>query len=81
MVVDELDRKTVGRLWLTLVIDVATRMVTGSTFRSTHLVFVRVSPISNVVMSKATCLRSLDVEAAWPIEGLPSTIHLDNGKG
>lgn len=29
MVVDELDRKSMGRPWLTLVIDVATRMVAG----------------------------------------------------
>jgi putative transposase len=80
IVVDELDRKTVGRPWLTLVIDVATRMVAGFYISLDAPSSVSVAlAISNAVMSKATCLKSLDVEAAWPIEGLPSTIHLDNG--
>jgi putative transposase len=81
MVVDELDRKAVGRPWLTLVIDVASRMVAGFYLALDAPSSVSVAlAISNAVMSKATCLRSLDLAATWPIEGLPSTIHLDNGK-
>ena len=81
IVLDELDRKTIGRPWLTVVIDVATRMVAGFHLSLDAPSSVSVAlAISNAVLSKAKYLESLDVEAAWPVEGLPSTVHLDNGK-
>jgi putative transposase len=79
LLVDELERRPVGRPWLTLVIDVATRMIAGfylamdvPSATSTALA------ISHAVLPKSgTPLRPNE---SWPVEGLPQTIHLDNAK-
>ena len=80
MVIDEIDRQPIGRPWLTLAIDVATRMVAGS-----HLSLDRPSStsvaltIAHAVLPKASYLQRLGVDRLWPVHGIPRTIHLDNG--
>jgi putative transposase len=81
IVVDELERKPIGRPWLTIVIDVATRMIAGFHLSldapsSTSVALA----ISNAVLPKTAELEELGSGASWPIEGLPHVIHLDNGK-
>jgi putative transposase len=79
-VVDAEDRLAMSRPWLTLAIDVHTRMVAGY-----HLSLDEPSVVSvglcllNAVFDKAALLEAKGVDAAWPTMGLPRTIHVDNG--
>ncbi len=79
-VVDAETRQGMTRPWLTLAIDVHTRMVVGL-----HLSLDAPSVISvglcllNAVFDKATTLERLGIDAVWPAMGLPRTIHVDNG--
>jgi putative transposase len=81
IVVDERDRLSIGRPWLTLAVDVYSRCVLG----------FYVSLDSPAVTSIGLCLtqaclpkqpwlqaRSLDLE--WPMCGLPSVLRADNGR-
>lgn len=78
---DTPERHVLGRPWVTLAIDVATRMVIG--------VYVTFDPPSatsvalcmmNVLLEKASFLAWLRVEGEWPSYGIPTTIYVDNGK-
>ena len=79
-VVDAETRLGMTRPWLTLAIDVHTRMVVGF-----HLSLDAPSVVSvglcllNAVFDKTATLEALGVTAAWPTMGLPRTIHVDNG--
>lgn len=81
IVVDEEHRLPIGRPYLTLAIDVATKMVTG--FRMT------LDPpgassaglcIAHAVMRKEHWLAKRDIHAEWPVYGKMSKIHVDNAK-
>jgi putative transposase len=81
MVVDELERRSIGRPWLTLVIDVATRVILGfhlslDTPSSASVALA----LSHAVLPKRSSEERHDFEKSWPAEGLPETIHLDNAK-
>jgi len=79
-VVDAETRQAMTRPWLTLAIDVHTRMVVGL-----HLSLDAPSVISvglcllNAVFDKTAALETLGIDAAWPTMGLPRAIHVDNG--
>ena len=81
IVVDEVDRKPIGRPWLTIVVDVATRMIAGF-----HLSLDSPSSssvalaISHAVLPKTADIEGLGIDASWPVDGLPHLIHLDNAK-
>jgi putative transposase len=79
MVVDEVLRQSMGRPWITVAFDIATRVVLG--------VALPLEPPSATSVGLAmACLpkdqwlkeRQLDIE--WVPAGLPRTIHCDNGK-
>ena len=55
-----------GRLWLTLAMDAPSRL-------SISLCLL------HAVYDKAAWLQGRDVEAAWPIAGLPEALHAENG--
>ena len=79
-VVDAASRKPLQRPWLTLAIDIASRMVAGfylslESPSSTSVALV----IQNLVMPKEPWLQAMDIDAGWPVFGLPDVIHLDNG--
>jgi putative transposase len=81
MVVDEVERRSIGRPWLTLVIDVATRVILGFHLSldapsSTSVALA----LSHAVLPKRSSLESETISGSWPAEGLPETIHLDNAK-
>lgn len=79
--VDELERLPIGRPWLTLVIDVATRMVAGYYLSFDHPCATSVAlAISHAVLPKNKYLQDLGIDAEWPVQGLPQIIHLDNAK-
>ena len=80
IVIDGETGKPCGRPWLTLAMDVFTRMVTGF-----HLTMDAPSRLSislcllHAVYDKAAWLKEREVDVSWPIAGLPETLHADNG--
>ncbi|MDD9727598.1 transposase family protein [Roseovarius sp. SK2] len=81
IVVDRVHRKPLQRPWLTLAIDVASRMVAGFylTLEPPSALSVALA-IQHLVQPKSDWLESLGIDADWPTEGLPETIHIDNAK-
>lgn len=82
MVVDEVNRKPIQRPWLTLAIDVNTRMVTGFLLSLDPPSSASVALcLTHSVLPKEDWLarRGLS-EVKWPVWGKPNTIHVDNGK-
>ena len=81
IVVDEKHRLPIGRPYLTLAIDVTTKMVTG--FRMTLDPPGAMSAglcIAHAVVRKEHWLAKRDINAEWPIYGKMNKIHLDNAK-
>lgn len=79
-VVDEETRKPVGRPWLTLAMDICSRMVTG--FYLTMEAPSRLSTslcLLHSVFDKSAWLRERDITEPWPVAGLPDMVHVDNG--
>ena len=81
ILVDSFERKAIGRPWVTLAIDIATRMVTGY-----HVSFEAPSRLSialcltRAVAPKAEFLADLECNVPWPAQGKPDGIHVDNGR-
>ncbi|MDW9925085.1 DDE-type integrase/transposase/recombinase [Sinorhizobium meliloti] len=79
-VVDEETRQPIGRPWLTLAMDVCSRMVTG--FYLTMDAPSRLSTslcLLHSVFDKSAWLREREITEQWPVAGLPETLHVDNG--
>jgi putative transposase len=81
MVVDREERLPIGRPWITLAIDVYSRMVVGFCISldppgatSTGLC------IAHAVLPKEAWLEHRGVVGQWPCWGFPARIHLDNAK-
>ena len=78
IVVDDLYRKPIGRPWLTLMVDVASRTVPGF-----HLDMLAPSAVSvgmcmrQAVLPKADWLAEHGMEAPWDNQGLMDRLHLD----
>ncbi|MEQ8933963.1 MAG: Mu transposase C-terminal domain-containing protein [Nitratireductor sp.] len=81
IVVDRQYRRPLQRPWLTLAIDVASRMVAGFylTLEAPSTASVALA-IQHIVQPKESWLAGLGIDAEWPISGFPDTIHLDNAK-
>ena len=82
MVVDAERRLSIGRPWLTVAIDVATRMVAGFHVSLWAPSALSVSlALSHAVLSKTTWLADRELQTlTWPAAGLPRVIHVDNAK-
>jgi putative transposase len=81
IVVDREQRLPIGRPWITLAIDVYSRMVIGF--------YISLDPpgavstglcIAHAVLPKEGWLEHCGVVGQWPCWGFPSRIHLDNAK-
>lgn len=79
LVVSSIDRKVLGRPYITFIIDVATRMVAGY-YLSWDAPGARSVAMALVcaVGSKDHLLGSLDLRGDWSICGLPFALHSDN---
>ena len=80
IVVDEQTREPIGRPWITLAMDIFTRMVTG--FYLTMDAPSRLSIslcLLHSVFDKSAWLQEREIDTVWPIAGLPESIHSDNG--
>ena len=81
ILVDDVHRHPVGRPWITLAMDVFSRMVVG--------LYVSFDPpgalstglcVAHAILPKEKWLTRYDIATSWPCWGLMKTIHLDNGK-
>jgi putative transposase len=82
IVVDQHKRLPIGRPWLTLAIDVRTRMVAGFHVSLWSPSTISVSlALSQAVLPKTCWLADRELQTLeWPVHGLPRTIHVDNAK-
>jgi putative transposase len=81
VVVDEFDREPIGRPWLTLAIDVATRMVPGFYLSLEAPSATSVAMALNMaVLPKNKFLAAQHIDFDWPCQGLPKAVHLDNAR-
>ncbi|MGE4294339.1 MAG: Mu transposase C-terminal domain-containing protein [Campylobacterales bacterium] len=79
MLVDEKYRQPIGRPYLTLAIDVYSRMVAGFFVSLDEPGYFSVAQcLSQAVLPKEKFLRDLGVEGEWNLWGLPRAIHMDN---
>jgi putative transposase len=81
MLVDDATRTCIGRPWLTLALDVHTRMVLGLLLSldppcATSAALV----VAQAVLPKQAWLMDRAIDLAWPVQGLPEIIHVDNGR-
>jgi putative transposase len=81
ILVDDIHRKPIGRPWITLAIDVFSRMVVGF--------YVSFDPpgalgtgmcISNAILPKDIIMSKYDISGTWPCWGIMRSIHVDNAK-
>lgn len=81
IIVDDRHRQPLGRPWLTIAIDIASRMVTGFhlTLESPSAVSVAMT-LRHAVPSKAEWLAERGITAPWPVLGLPDRLHMDNAQ-
>ena len=80
--VDQQNRRPIGRPWLTLAIDVRTRMVAGFHVSLWSPSTISLSlALSQAVLPKTSWLADRELQTLdWPVHGLPRTIHVDNAK-
>ncbi len=81
IVVDEVYREPVGKPWITMAIDVYSRMVLGF--------YISLDPpgalgtglcLSHAILPKDLWLTELDVHGKWPCHGLMKSLHMDNAR-
>ncbi|GEK09035.1 Mu transposase C-terminal domain-containing protein [Pseudoalteromonas peptidolytica] len=81
IMVDDVYRLPLERPWITMAIDVYSRMVVGF-----YISFEKPSALSvgmclaNVILPKEKFLAEYDIDASWPCWGIPRTVHADNAK-
>lgn len=80
-VVDEVYRQPISRPWLTLGIDIFSRMIVGYylTLEAPSILSIALG-LTHAVLPKDNWLAERKIEQKWPAQGLPIHIHLDNGK-
>ena len=81
IIVDDETRQPIGRPWITLAIDVHTRMVVGchvSLFNPSA--YAVGACLAQAMLRKHTVLSSLDVPGDWPVYGKMDIVHADNAR-
>ncbi|WP_337165332.1 Mu transposase C-terminal domain-containing protein [Vibrio fluvialis] len=81
VLVDDIHRLPLQRPWVTMAIDVFSRMVVGFYVSYDPPGAVSVGAcLSHAILPKETWLVENDIDATWPCWGLPRTVHADNAK-
>lgn len=80
ILVDDQHRKPIGKPWITVAIDIYSRMIVGYylSLNAPSVTSVAMC-ISNTVLPKDELLLKLDIDSNWDVWGFPETIHVDNG--
>jgi putative transposase len=81
ILVDEVHRLPIGRPWLTLAIDVSSRMVVGIylSFEQPGAASVGLC-LANAICPKREFLAERSISGEWPAWGLMRVVHADNAK-
>lgn len=80
-IVDTTYRKAIGRPYLTIAIDVYSRMITGFYLSLQAPGYFSVSQcLLHSFLPKETFLKEQKIEGEWNIFGVPRIIHVDNGQ-
>lgn len=80
ILVDDIRRLPIGRPYLTLAIDIYSRMVAGFFLSFQGPAFYNVGQcLYRCFLPKNRYLKKLHIEGEWPIYGVPRLIHVDNG--
>lgn len=80
ILVDDIHRQPIGRPFITLAIDIHTRMIVGYylSFDPPSVTSVAMC-VAHSVLPKDEWLALHNVEASWDVWGMMTTIHVDNG--
>ncbi|MDW7646482.1 MAG: Mu transposase C-terminal domain-containing protein [Desulfuromonadales bacterium] len=81
VLVDDINRLPVGRPWITLAIDVCSRVVTGFyvSFDPPSAMSVGLC-LAHSFLGKEEWLARFGIKTQWPVWGFPGVIHADNAK-
>jgi putative transposase len=81
LLVDDVHRRPVGRPWITLAIDVFSRMVAGFSvsFDPPGAMAVGLC-LGHAILPKDSWLARHDIATPWPVWGVMGTVHADNAK-
>lgn len=81
MIVDEASRLSIGRAWITLAIDVNSRMTLGMCLTLDPPSAMSAGMcISHAILGKEKWLAELGEEVDWPCWGVMGTLHMDNAR-
>ncbi|MCH9716944.1 MAG: DDE-type integrase/transposase/recombinase [Gammaproteobacteria bacterium] len=81
MLVDERSRLPIARPWITVAIDVFSRMIVGFYLSFDHPNIAAVGIcISNAIIPKDKIIIDSEIDADWPVWGKMDIIHVDNAK-
>ncbi|HEU0153150.1 MAG TPA: Mu transposase C-terminal domain-containing protein [Arenimonas sp.] len=80
-IVDDVYRKNIGRVWLTLAIDVFSRVVAGfyMSIDKPNATSVGMALV-HAILPKEAWLAAHGIDMAWPVWGKPLTVHADNDR-
>ncbi|WP_420482628.1 Mu transposase C-terminal domain-containing protein [Burkholderia cepacia] len=79
VLVSEHDRQVIGRPWLTIALDVATRCVLSFYVGMERPGAATVGLLlTRAALPKGPWLAKIEADAEWPMRGIPSVLHLDN---
>ncbi|PHR65052.1 MAG: transposase [Idiomarina sp.] len=80
IIVDDEHRESIKRVWLTMAIDIYSRMVTGFYLSLDAPSITSVAMcISHSILPKDIWLKNLGIDLDWLVWGIPKKIHVDNG--
>lgn len=79
--IDRLHREPLGRPWLTLALDVCSRVVLGFylAFEAPSVTSVALC-LAQACLDKSGWLKERNLEIDWPGAGVPDALHLDNAR-
>ena len=81
MIVDEVERKSIGRPYITLAMDIYSRTVFGFYLSFDHPSFFTVGQaLFQGIQLKNNFLKILGIDGEWNVWGIPRVIHVDNAK-
>lgn len=80
VVVHDKTRQPIKRPWLTIAIDVYSRVVVGIYLSLRHPSATSVGAcVSHAILPKEEYLKQIGSPISWPVWGTPRTLHMDNG--
>ena len=81
ILVDDIHRRPVGRPWMTLAMDVFSRMVAGFyvSFDPPGAMAVGLC-LAHAILPKETWLAKYEIATSWPVWGVMHVVHADNAK-